>query len=400
MALKKIRFVWPTPPLPEGRWRLGLFHYAQSIDPARPLPAGGVPAYWKGYLHHTLTFSLRGLLVWGALLAVATYFAGAGLLYLRHERANPHNRVGYWDLALPHRWSERPRLQGEGFILLARDKLAEGRFQEGFALLRLGVERAPRNAAARLDLARLFVALRLRPQAEKLLHDGLAHGYPGREFLEFTFALAAEGDQPDAWLSLCQLARQSLDSTPDAPASEQAWLDRQLVRALITDGRLGEAAAHLGTRYPESDPFRREITLLDLLEKGDAATAAALATRWAEEQPRSPEPLRLLVRALRESGDFAAMDSALARLRALDPARPDALLYAITQNHAAGRPEAARFAHQALIFRHGASPAIHATLAAVYAELGLRHEIIAMQDELRSRGLPAAGILIPLLQAD
>ncbi|MBC8011258.1 MAG: hypothetical protein H7067_14320 [Burkholderiales bacterium] len=294
MALKRIRFVWDTPPLPDGRWRLGLLNLQHTPDPARPLPPGGVPAYWKGYLHHTLNLSVRGLFAWGAGAAVCAYFAAAGLLYLRHERANPHNRIGYLDLLLPSRWDDRERLQGEGFILLGREKLAAGRFSEGFDLLRIGLEKNPSDSAARLDLARIYAAMRLRPQAEKILRTGLELGYPGRIYLETAFALAADGDQPAQWFELCELARARLDELPEAEhrSGDSLWLDQQTAKALFADGRAPEAAALATARYPDAHPFRREITVLALLQDEEAPAALALATVWAAEQPRAPEPKR------------------------------------------------------------------------------------------------------------
>ncbi len=399
MALKNVRFTWDTPPLSGGLWRFGLFN--RQPHPGRPLPAA-VPHYWKNYLHHDLHLSVRGLLAWATLLAFAAYFSAAALLYLHYERANPHNRVGYLDLVLPTRWSERSRLQGEGFILLGRDKLAAGRFGDGFALLRLGVDKNPADFAARLDLARLYLALRLWPQAQTLLREGLAHGYPGRAYLESAFALASESDNPPAWIELCELARRCFDDVPPAarPAGDSLWLDQQTVKALLAGRRGAEAAALVARRYPEKNPFRREVTVVSLLEDGDASAALALAATWAAEQPGAPEPLRLLVRAQRQAGEFIAMDETLVRLRALDPAKPEALLYALVQNQLAGRPAQARAALAELLFRHGANPALYPALAAVLVEIRLPEELPPLVRELRERGLSPRPALWARLQAD
>ena len=407
MALKKLRFVWHTPPLPDGRWRLGLFNFQQISDPGRPLPGAGVPAYWKNYLHHALHISLRGLLAWGAAGAALAYLAAVGVIHLRQERANPHNRVGYLDLALPTRWDRLPRLRGEGFILLARDKLAAGRFQEGFTLLRLGVEKNPADSAARLELARLYLALRLRPQAEKLLLDGLDAAYPGRDYTGFVLALAAEADQPDARVALCERVRASFDrsvaATTPGHAAEALRLDQETATALLAARRPDEALALVRSRYPETDAFRREISILALLDRGDTAAALATAEAWAADPstaPTDPVPLRLLVRARREAGDHAGMDTALARLRAQDPARPDALLYALAQNHLAGRPARADAALADLLFRHGANPTLYPALAGLLAELGLEKQLAALETELRDRGLSPRPVLIARLQLE
>ena len=392
MALKKIRLVWSTPALPEGRWRLALFNLQRIPDPARAaaLSPGSLPSYWKNYLHHALHLSVRGLLAWGAGVALLAYFAGAALLLHRLERANPHNRVAYVDLIDPSRWDELDRLRAEGLVLHGRDLLKRGELAKGFNLLRLGLEKNPAAPDARLEVARVYVALRLRAPAEKLLLDGLAFGYPGRDYLEFAFDLAADADQPADHAALALRARDRFASLPaeKRTEAEALWLDRQTARALRAAGRHDDALALVEKAYPADHPFRREFSVLHLLEKGDHAEAAALASLWADASPRAPEPLRLLVRARREAREFPAMDAALARLRALEPSEPEPLLYAFAQNHLADRVEAAGAALDELLFRHGASASIYPAAAAVLVELRRPGELDRLERELRERGLP------------
>lgn len=391
MALKKIRFVWSTPPRPDGRWRLGLLNLHRLPDPARPhIPsAGALPSYWRKYLHHGLHVSVRGLLAWGAFAACVVWFAGAAVVLHRRDRANPHNRVGYLDLALPTRWSGLDRLRGEGLSAQGGETIARGEFARGFGLLRLGVAKNPADHDARLELARLHAALRLRAQAGRTLHEGLAHGLPGRDYLEFAFALAADADRPEDRVALVRRAREVFHSEPGSAhrPADAAWIERELVKALRAAGRADEALAHLENTLPPAHPLRREQSLLALLDAGRATEAAAQAEAWAAAEPRAPEPLRLLVRAHREAGDHAAMDDALARLRALDPAKPDALLYAYAQNRLAPRPGAARAALDELLFRHGASPAAHASAATAALELGDHEALDRLEAALRERGL-------------
>ncbi len=391
MALKKIRFVWSTPPLAEGPWRLGLFNLHRIPHPARPggKPAAALPAYWKKYLHHGLHVSVRGLLLWSAAGAVAAWFAGAGVLLHRLERGNPHNRVGYFDLALPTRWSQLDRLRGEGFAALGREALERGEFINGFGLLRLALAKNPADHAVRLEVARLYAALRLRAQAEQLLHDGIDHGYPGRDYLEFAFLLAADADRPEERVALVRRARGAFDASPAGAraAADADWLDRELVKALRAADRADEALDLLKEAVPEDHPLRREHMLLGLLDAGRAEEAVAQAEAWAAAAPRAPEPLRLLVRAQREHGDHAAMDAALARLRALDPARPEILLFVYAQQHLAGRGEAARAAIDDFVLRHGASPAAYTAAAAFVLELGDADTLARIERELRERGL-------------
>lgn len=394
MALKRIRLLWATPPLPDGHWRFGLYHLQQTPDPARPLPAGGVPAYWQGYLHHTLNLSARGLLAWGAASLFLAYLVGAAILLQRLEAANPHNRITYVDLVAPHRWAELRRLRGEGFAELGREQLRAGQFGEGFGLLRLGLERNPGDAETRLDVARIYLALRLRPQGEQLLRDGLRGGYPGRKYLAAAFAVMEEGDRPDEWVGFCRQARAALAATRDQARidADSRWLDQETVRALMAAGRSAEALEWVAGAYAEDDPFRREVTVLHLLASARPQAALALAAEWAERSPVSAEALRMWIRAGREAGDAAAMDEGLRRLRALAPASPDALLYGLTQNQLAGRTAKAAANLDELIFRHGASPGLYQTLAAVLSEVKFPGGLERVERELRERGLSTAPV--------
>ena len=98
------------------------------------------------------------------------------------------------------------------------------------------------------------------------------------------------------------------------------------------------------------------------------------------------------MRAGREAGDPAAMDEALRRLRALAPASPDALLYGLTQNQLAGRAGEAQANLDELIFRHGASPGLYQTLAAVLSEVKFPGGLERVERELRERGLSTAPV--------
>lgn len=400
MALKRIHLHWATPPLPNGYWRFNLYHLQQTPDPARPLPPGGVPAYWKDYLHHTLNLSVRGLLAWGAGALFLAYLVGAAILLQRLEAANPHNRVAYFDLVLPNRWAELKRLRGEGFAELGRDRLRAGQFGEGFTMLRLALDKNPADASTRLDVARIYLALRLRPQGEQILRAGLSFGYPSRDYLEAAFAVMEEGDRPEEWVKFCLEARATLGGSraSDWPLSETRWVDQALVKAYMAAGRSAEAFALVKEGYAEDDPFRCEVTVLHELGSGRAKDALTLAARWAERAPTSADALRLWLRAGREAGDPSAMDEALRKLRALSPSSPDALLYGLTQNQLAGRTGEAQSNLDELIFRHGANASIYKTLAAVLSEVKFDGGLERVERELRERGMSTAPVVWIRLQ--
>jgi hypothetical protein len=92
------------------------------------------------------------------------------------------------------------------------------------------------------------------------------------------------------------------------------------------------------------------------------------------------------------------MDAALGRLRALDPAKPEPLFYALAQNQLAGRDEAARAALDELLFRHGATASVYTPAAAVLVELRQAEALGRLEQELRDRGLPIRPVLQARLQ--
>lgn len=427
---KPLRLVWGNPSVPGGRWHAGLVNLrvvprtrrrrrrgpdATATTPATAgvatIPTTGLAAgptavaaagaaagaaVFEAYRSHRPHLSLRGALVWAAALALAVYLAGAAVLARRLAESSPHNRVGYTDLVLPWRWDELDRRRGEALVAQGREALAAGRGAEGFALMRAGLARAPGDHAARLELARLHLRLRLGPHAITLLKGGLTHGYPGRESLQTLLTLLRESDHaPDEAAELCLRARAALLALPEAkrPAGESRWLDQQTVRALVAADRAEEALALVEAGYAETDPFRREFTLARWLEEGRAAEARAAAERWASESPGAPEPLRLGVVAARQLGDHGAMDAGLRALRALTPTEVEPSLYAITQWHLAGREEAAAAELDRLILRHGADPQLYAPLALVLSELGRIDDLGRLERECAERGFPLRPVL-------
>lgn len=405
MEPRHLRLVWGTPPVPAGRWHAGLLNLKST--PAATTAAGTKPVAtdttadpWFHYRRHRPHLSLRGLLLWFLGFALIAWLCGAALLQHRLARAHPFNRVTFLDLALPHRWAGLKILRGQADIDQGRALLSEGRFGEGFGLLRRGLAQNPTDSEARLDLARIHVALRLASRASQLLREGLAHGYPGRDYLEFALALAADADAPQIPVELCALARARLDALPadSRPAGDSFWLDQQQVRALFAATRHDEALALVERAYPEQHPFRREITIVHRLETSRPREAATLAAAWTEAEPRAPEPLRLLARAYREAGDAAGLTRTLTDLRALDPASPEPLLYALVQLGLAGLATEARSTLDTILLRHGANPALYPALAEVLVKLGDHDPLERLEFELRERGLPLRAVHLARLQ--
>jgi tetratricopeptide (TPR) repeat protein len=398
MPSLNIRFVWNTPPVPGGSWHAGLVNLKRvpqgKTKGQLNLDSPDDP-HWRDYRRHRLHLSLRGFFVWALAASFVTYLGGAALLQQRLQSANPRLQLHYLDFVLPDRWPNINRQRGAALFAEGRDLIAKQRFHEGFSLLRAGLSRNPSDPAARLDVATLYTALRLQPQAIKILREGLDLGYPNRAFLAFTLDLLEGSEAHETFLEICQLARSRLAQLPASarPAGDETWLDQRTVQALRTLGRSTEAIDFLRARFSPGDAFHREMMLLHHLESGRPAEAAVLARRWIAEDPANPAPLRLLIRADRESGDFAALDADLVRLRERSPNQLEPLLVALLENHRARRPEAAQTAFDTLILRHGADPALYDRLAPLLATLGLSAGLDRIEKELQERGLSLRPVL-------
>jgi tetratricopeptide (TPR) repeat protein len=400
MALKNVRLVWGTPPTAGGSWRLGLFSFQPIQVANRPQRSGAMPDYWKNYTDYTLNLNLRSLLWWCLGALVAGYFGAAVVLLQRLKNANPYTVIHYIDLVNPLRWSELPRLRGESFAALGRVQLKAGKFSEGLTLLRMGLERNPTDSETRLDVGKLYVALRLREQAIQLLGKGLEYKYPGREYVEFYLGLVKESDQPEELVRVLELAKAKLLAIPrDQRATGDAtWLHKQIIPAMFAANLDEEALALVEESADLENNFRREVTSLYLLKKNRAAEAQAYCAKWAAEEPSKVVALTLWARSAREAKDFVTMDIVLDQFQKLKPSRPEALLYRLSQNKLAGRDDAVQSALDLLFFRFGASEDLYSPLCTLLVELGFTEALDRVEREVQDRGLSMIPVLWSRLQ--
>jgi hypothetical protein len=386
--------VWDMPAVPGGKWHWGLLNL--KVDQPK---TGAVSKNLSGEElealgNHAPHLSMRGLTLWSLSLACAGYLMAAGYLYQRLESRYPKIELSYLDLALPTRWSDLNRKRGDALIVQGRERMEEEKVAEGFSLIRQGLARNPEDFSARLDIARVYAGMRILPQAIKLLRDGFTHGYPGKTYLETLFGLLSTTDQTELGVEVVQTARTLFAARPagDRLPAEQRFLDESLANAFRDAGRVEEAAVHVATAFPADDLFALKfLSQLHLAQQ--PRESARIAEKWAALEPANPEPLCVLIVALRNAKDFAAMDAALDRLSRIDPARPDALLYRVVQNHLAGRPAPARAAMDRLFLRHGSSPAFYAVVCASFLGTGYVEGFDRVENELRERGLSLHPVL-------
>src|SRR3954470_18748034 len=148
LRFPRIKFVWGGAAVIRGRWYLGLF---------------GLYDREEGRREDGLAISVPGLLAWSGVALVVGYFAAATALYSIWER-NAYNLCTYRDALLypVRRAALRPK-QGQAFINQGLDLWRERKVYDAARLLRLGLERVPRDLRARKTLAEYYLIRNNRP---------------------------------------------------------------------------------------------------------------------------------------------------------------------------------------------------------------------------------------------
>ncbi|AHF92725.1 hypothetical protein OpiT1DRAFT_05123 [Opitutaceae bacterium TAV1] len=383
MALPHIKLIWGGKKKQPGRWYAGLFGFYQ-------------PRSGRG---EAIAVSVRGVLCWGILLGAIAWVAGATTIYYRWQ-ARPYNFVTWTDCLLyPARKDAINAKRGQATLAEAFDDLKNRQYNSAIAKLRIGLNRYPQDSRARLELAKMFLAWSMRPHAVKLLSEGMDFGYPGRTYLELAFALAAQGEDYELWIDLCQQAIDLANKTSGVSEADKRWLSEQLVKALFAADRHEEALAYADQSPDLLPALRNELKILALLSKTDKTPAVAAAEAWVAREPQSSQALRILARCYREQGDNAKLVATLARLRANEPTDPQGYAFSVIQMGLAGDKAAAAKLLDDYIFRFGSVPANYIVLGTALGQTGELDLINTLDQEARLRGFRLGQLELARLQA-
>lgn len=362
-----------------ARWRAGLFGFYDRIA---GMPDSG------------LAISVRGLLIWAAVLAAAGYAAAATALYWGVWRNRPYNELTYADaLFYPVRRAEILEKKGRAFIAQGQALYRESKYRDAMNLLRLGLARAPGDFEARRSLATLYLMANERTLAVRVLQEGLRDIYPGRAALEVFFGEATAAEDFAAVADVCARYRAK------APEADKRWLMEHEFAALSRVGRHQEAL-----RVAENagdGPLARQSRIVALLALGRSAEALTLLENWAHAEGAKVDQSipRLRVRAAREAGRFEEMERMLRELRAAAPADPAMLVFGVVQWSLAGKPEKARATFEEFLFRFGGEVQNHVMMAQGLGEVSdvalLERSVAAA----RERGYPLERFARGLLEA-
>lgn len=365
---RRIKFIWGASRVIQARWRFGLIGFYEHV---------------KGHPGSGVAVSVRGWLILALLLALLAYVAGATALFFWLDRRS-HNYVTYSDtLLLPYRLDEIREKRGQGYIEEGIDDLKAQRWAQAEMKLRVGLQRYPHDLRARMHLAEFNLLTQRRAAAMKLLRDGLeaAKDYPGRRYLTFYFDFARQGEEYDRIVAAATHCR---TRWPQLSATEQDWLQQQHIVALLAKNATETASALLDAS-PDSPEFN-ELRVLALFQAGQTDAAVSFLDNWLDRGGSNQQILRLQVRALRETGKLAEMESALAALRALAPTNPNPYAYGIVQRAMAGEETAAVAALNDYFLRFGANQRATQLLAAALAQIKSVTLLEALIVRLREQG--------------
>ncbi len=271
----------------------------------------------------------RRLLVVVGSMALAGYLLAATALFFWLDR-QPHNQVGWLDIAMPWRWSGLKAKRGDTAIETGLAELRLRNYTDAFYQLRVGLARSPANIEGRLTLARL-VAGYDPTRAMTLLEDGLDHAPHDEQLvgtlLEFYNAMQVQ----DRALATVErlLAR--------APEGELLFrLQRARTALLLQMKRFDEAESALaGIAEPANAAEQGAVQALRvelLLRSGRMAEARTMAEGLMTDGTPA-----LVLRQCGEvaiaAGDANLLQSVLRRLRAREPESSGVYLYAIHAWH-------------------------------------------------------------------
>lgn len=382
----RIKLQWGASKVTPGDWYLGLFGLYRTKS-----------GRGKG-----LAVSLRGVLLWCLLFGVLAYFGGAGYYWWKQEKRT-YNYVTYSDVLIYPLSAAKRRevreLQGKSMIAEGIDQIEAQQWGRGLMSLRIGLDRYPRDLTARLKLAQLFVAYRVRAKAQETLVEGLKYGWPGRSFLQSAIEIGAAGEDFEMVLVICDRAL-ALHNPAQHSAADRRWLVEQRVRALLAEKRNDEALAFAERESGSvADATMSELRLLALLQASRREEAVAFAEAWAARSNNDVQALRLLARSYREAGRPRDMARILAVIRSDAPADPRAHVFSLIQHLLAGMDKEGRALLEDYIFRFGGTEANFVLAAEPLAEIKRADELDILIAAATDRGIRDPRLLAARLQA-
>jgi len=326
---------------------------------------------WRFEIYH------RRLFIGLAALALAGWLMAVTALFFWLDR-QPHNQVGWFDLAAPWRWTGLRAKRGDTAVLGALDAIKERDYTTAFYKLRVGLSRSPGNVEGRLTLARLMAGYE-PAQAVALMEEGLKHSPGDPKFIAGLLGFYAAFQIQSHGLDVVDGLLRAAPDRP-LPAESRLLLERARVGFLLQLGRPGEADTAFAALAPPADAAgQTALALLQtelLLRTGRAAEARTKLDQLLAAPVVAAGTWRLAAEVAVERGEADALLSALRRLKAETPDKPGPYLLGFQAWHRMKRPSYRDAAEQEYyqLFR-GSDGALQA-LAALAVNLDLP-EVVA-----------------------
>ncbi|MBA3849256.1 MAG: hypothetical protein C0502_04580 [Opitutus sp.] len=238
--------------------------------------------------------------------------ASASWLFLRHYRAMQTVRLP--DTLLPWRWSRLQQALGGHYLRQAA--LATERGEPGLALhlYRSGLSRAPDNAAGRIGLAELCVALNQIESAKATLLAGTLSRSGDREYLSYVLQFLLEHHFDSELQATCE----TLLAGPLPPASRRVVAVSAASLAYHRGDFARTAAILTGHGLVHETEGLLLLARIDL-ELGFPESALLRLNNLARSEAAPDVAYELLDRVHRELGQWPARQSNAVRRIAADP---------------------------------------------------------------------------------
>lgn len=322
----------------------------------------------------------RRLLSALAVLAAAGWLLGSLGLFLWLNR-EPHNQVGWLDLAAPWRWPGLRVKRGDTAILAATDEIRGRQFVEGYYHLRVGLARSPGNAAGRLLLARILAPS--QPEAAlAVLEEGLPYAGDNYEFLSGLLAFYGSQQIHAHALDVIDHLLQSRAST--LPPSSRLLLQCAKTVQLLDLERNSEAGAVLDAIVPapgEANARLLENTRLEYLVRCRRFDEARqFAASHPAANPGDATRARLEAELAVAAGDADLLQAALLRMKAAAPLSPAPYLFSIQAWSRLNRQSLLDAAVREYFRLFGADDAAMQAVAALAVELRMPEVILRAQN--------------------
>ncbi len=325
---------------------------------------------------------------WKRLLVL---FAGAGLgLYLAATVAlwaflalNSDNQIGWRDiLAMPLDRSSFRKKRGDTAILTGIRQFNERDFTEAYFNLRAGLARSPGNVEGRLLLARQ-IALADSAYVITLLEDGVAATGEDLRLLRALFS----------YYSIFQVRTRALLKSEELLAATGAHALSAESRVFVASaravlllelGRASDAVQQLAAiprrpTDPDDDNRLHLVEIKALLQSGRAPEARRAMEQFAPVGPTTTDTLYLQAEIAIALEDSVALQSALIKMKGLEPNKPGPLLYAFRAWHLLKRPTLRDAVEQEIYAAFGANDSVLQTFAAFLVNLDLPEIIFRVQ---------------------